>query len=82
MLLVPKRVPSPPHARTHPLSRGCCRCYRPEEMTEPRNVTDPATGKTTEVDVCVWGFDQVEVPPQVRLSDRCAVLVVLRRAWG
>ena len=39
-------------------------CYRPEEMTEPRNVTDAATGRTTLVDVCVWGFEDPEPPPQ------------------
>ena len=33
-------------------------CWRPEEMVEPRNLSDGTT-----LDVCVWGFEPVKGPP-------------------
>ncbi|KAL1530526.1 hypothetical protein AB1Y20_001427 [Prymnesium parvum] len=39
-------------------------CFRPEEMIEPRNVTNATDGTTHEVDVCMWGFAVPTPPPQ------------------
>ena len=46
-------------APTLTLTRSLTRCWRPEEMVEPRNTSVPGEP----VDVCVWGFEPIVGPP-------------------